>query len=292
VKSTKKWIVLALCYFFSVVVAAEIQVTDDLGNNLVLQQSAQRIISLAPNITELLFFIGAGEQIVGADEYSNYPPAAKNIQRVNNYAAANYELILSLKPDLVLAWSSGNGKEIIERIRQLGLPVFVVEPRRLEDIPDTFVRLGTLTGHRLQAVQKGEAFLMQLQKLQAEYRHKKTVKVFYQIWNDPLITLNGEHLVSDVISLCGGSNVFADTAPLVPYVSIESVVRADPEVIVASGSSEDSPAWLGMWDKWSMISAVKNKHIHFIPPDLMQRHSMRIIEGATQLCEFLEKARR
>ena len=220
--------------------AAEIAVEDDLGSRVVLEKPAARIVSLAPNITEILFHIGAGDLIVG----------------------------------------------------QLGLPVFVIEPRELEDIPDIFIRLGRLSGHGQQARQRKQAFLDQLGQLESAYRDARPVDAFYQIWNEPLITLNGEHLVSDVIALCGGRNVFADAGPLVPYVSIESVVRANPEVIIASGSSEERPAWLTMWDNWPMIRAVKHGHIHFISPDLMQRHSVRIIEGARRVCGYLDGARR
>lgn len=272
-------------------VFAQIRVTDDLGQEIILQQPARRVISLAPNITELLFFVGAGKKIVGADEYSNYPDEAKKIQRVNNFAAANYELILSLKPDLVIAWYSGNGEQITARIRELGLPLFVIEPRKMESVPGLLVRLGELTGNRQQAIRKAETFREQLDRLKEAYSDKKKVRVFYQIWNEPLITLNGEHLVSDVIKQCGGENVFADAVPLVPYVNIEAVIRAQPEVIIASGSSEDAPQWLDMWESWPTLQAVANKQVYFIPPDLMQRHSMRILDGAHQLCGYLDNAR-
>lgn len=270
---------------------ADIRVQDDVGGSVVLEKPARRIISLAPNITEMLFFVGAGEQIVGADEYSNYPDDAKDILRVNNYAAANYELILSLKPDLIIAWQSGNGEEITNRLRQLGLPLFVIEPRSLESIGDIFLRFGRLTGNEEFAEKRQAKFKQHLAELQQTYSQKTPVRVFYQIWNEPLITLNGQHLVSDVIRLCGGKNVFADAIPLVPYVNIEAVLQANPQVIIASGSSEDSPQWLSMWNKWPTIAAVNNDHVFFIPPDLMQRHSMRILEGASQLCEFLDRAR-
>ena len=285
--------IVLLCFIWLIAagVHADIRLSDDLGNEITLEHPAGRIVSLAPNITELLFHIGAGKQIVGADEYSNYPEAAKDIQRVNNYAAANYELILALKPDVVIAWQSGNGDGIVERIRQLGLPVFVIEPRKLRDIPDIFMRLGKLTGHERQALEKKRQFLARLEELRTARAGVAPVTVFYQVWNEPLITLNGEHLVSDVIRLCGGRNVFADAAPLVPYVSIEAVVRANPEVIIASGSTDESPAWLEMWNQWPMIEAVKNGHVHFIPPDLMQRHSMRILRGAGRVCSYLEQAR-
>ena len=124
-----------------------VEVVDDNGDKLKLADAAQRIISLSPNTTEILFHIGAGEKIVGADEYSNYPKQANDILRVNNHAAANYELILSLKPDVVIAWQSGNGEKIISRIRELGIPVFVVETGNLQDIPYLYRRLGQLSGY-------------------------------------------------------------------------------------------------------------------------------------------------
>ena len=270
---------------------SEVSAVDDQGNLVVLPAPAQRIISLAPNLTEVLFFVGAGEQIVGADEYSNYPEAAKDIIRVNNHAAANYELILSLKPDLVVAWESGNGEQIIGRIRELGLPIFVLETRKMDIIPDLFSRLGRLTGHDETAKKRAENFTQRLDGLRKTYSNQPIVRAFYQIWNDPFITLNGEHLVSDVIELCGGVNVFGEAIPLVPYVNIEAIMAADPEVIIASGSSDNNEQWRDSWKDWQGISAVTSGNIYLIPPDLMQRHSSRILEGAEYMCEFLQRAR-
>jgi len=282
-------LLLLLC--LSQLVCAEIRLVDDNGDELVLAQPAQRIISLAPNITEVLFHIGAGAQIVGADEYSNYPEAAKQIQRVNNHAAANYELILSLKPDLVIAWQSGNGDKIIDPLRKLGFPVFVVETREIDRIPALFDRFGQLSGHEITAQQRIDEFTQRLHSLRNAQADKSVVRTFYQIWHEPLITLNGQHMVSDVIRLCGGVNVFADAIPLVPYINIESIVAADPEVIIAGGSEQDQPDWLGRWQQWSGISAVQNQHIYLIPADLMQRHSIRILDGAEMMCDYLDRAR-
>lgn len=284
-------LLLVCCLLFVFSASADIRVEDDLGVKHSLAEPAQRIVSLAPNITELLFYVGAGGQIIGADEYSNYPEQATQITRVSNYAAANYELILTLQPDLVIAWHSGNGDKIINRIKALGLPVFVIEPRKMADIPEVFRRLGKLTGHDDTASERAAGFRLSLEALAYEYREKSPVRVFYQIWNEPLITLNGKHLISDVLTLCGGENVFAEATPLVPYVNMEGVIKADPQVIIASGSSEDSPAWLDMWQQWPYITAVKNSHVYFIPPDLMQRHSLRILEGARQVCGYLDQAR-
>ena len=277
--------------WLSVVAAAEVVVVDDNGQQIKLAVPAKRIVSLAPNITEVLFHIGAGEKIVGADEYSNYPEEAKDILRVNNHAAANYELILSLEPDLVIAWQSGNGNKIIDPLRKLGIPVFVVETNKMDAIPSLFRRFGKLSGHGDQAEQRAHEFSRRLQELRAAQAGKSVIKVFYQIWDEPLITLNGEHMVSDIINLCGGVNVFSDAIPLVPYVNIETVVAADPEVIIAGGSREERPAWFERWQKWSGISAVINQHIYLIPSDLMQRHSARILDGMELMCAHLDSAR-
>ena len=270
---------------------AALEVIDDNGDKLSLNSAANRIISLSPNTTEILFHIGAGNKIVGADEYSNYPPAANDIIRVNNHAAANYELIISLKPDLVIAWQSGNGEKIITRLRELGLPVFVVEPQSMADIPSLYKRLGKLSGQSNQADQQADIFAEKLQQLHQSFASRKKMRTFYQIWNDPLMTLNGEHILTDIIELCGGVNVFEDSVALVPYVNMESVLAKDPQVIISGGANQNDLWNLGIWQKWSGLSAVKNKQIYSIPSDLLQRHSDRILQGAELVCQHLEQAR-
>jgi iron complex transport system substrate-binding protein len=280
-----------LILFFAHNSLAAIEVIDDNGDKLTIANAAQRIISLSPNTTEILFHIGAGEKIVGADEYSNYPQAANKIVRVNNHAAANYELILSLKPDLVIAWQSGNGEKIISRIRELNIPVFVVETASLEDIPDLYRRLGQLSGYADQSNTQAEKFSQRLNQLRKSFSSKKDIRVFYQIWNEPLMTLNGDHMVTDMIELCGGINVFSDAAALVPYVNIESVVAANPQIIISGGKNKTDLLDSGFWRKWSGISAVKNQHLYAIPSDLLQRHSDRILDGTGLMCEYIDLVR-
>lgn len=270
---------------------AAVGVIDDNGDKLTLANVAQRIISLSPNTTEILFHIGAGEKIVGADEYSNYPQAANKIVRVNNHAAANYELILSLKPDVVIAWQSGNGEKIISRIRELNIPVFVVETSSLEDIPNLYRRLGQLSGRDSQANIQAENFSKRLNQLRKTFSSRKDIRLFYQIWNEPLMTLNGDHMVTDMIELCGGVNVFANAAALVPYVNIESVVAANPDIIISGGNNKTDLLDSGFWRKWTGISAVKHQHLYAIPSDLLQRHSGRILEGTGLLCEYIDLVR-
>ena len=280
-----------LILFFAHNNLAAIEVIDDNGDKLTIANAVQRIISLSPNTTEILFHIGAGEKIVGADEYSNYPQAANKIVRVNNHAAANYELILSLEPDLVIAWQSGNGVKIISRIRELNIPVFVVETASLEDIPDLYRRLGQLSGYADQANTQAEKFSQRLNQLRKSFSSRQTIRVFYQIWNEPLMTLNGDHMVTDMIELCGGINVFFDAAALVPYVNIESVVAANPQIIISGGNNKSDLLDSGFWRKWTGISAVKNQHLYAIPSDLLQRHSDRILDGTGLMCEYIDLVR-
>ena len=271
--------------------SAAIVVSDDTAVEVSLVTPAERIVSLSPNLTEVLFHLGVGDKIVGVDEYSVYPPVAQEIPRVNNHAAANFELILALKPDLVVAWQSGNGMQMIGRLRELGLTVFAVETEKIDAIPPLYRRLGELLGIAAQAEVLASEFSDQINALSETYRGRQPVAVFYQIWSDPLMTLNGQHLVSDVIRLCGGRNIFHDAVPIAPSVGIEGVIAADPEVIVSSGKLADLDRLRSQWLRWSGISAVANRHLYLVPPDLMQRQSPRLLEGIECLCDYLQNAR-
>lgn len=282
---------LVLAMAFPRLAGADIRVVDALGQPLALQKPATRIVSLAPHITEIVFAAGAGKYLVGTVNYSDYPPAAREIPQVGSHENVNYETLLSLKPDLVLAWLSGNGEEVVGRLRSLGLNVFVSDATQLDDVARSLRDVGQLTGTTATAEAEARQFQDQLQQLRQRYSTQARLGVYYQIWNEPLLTLNADHLISDVIRLCGGRNVFAEAIPLVSRISVESVIRADPQVIVASGMDEARPEWLDAWRQWGSIAAVKHGQLYFIPPDLLQRHTPRIIQGAQMLCDYLHQAR-
>lgn len=270
---------------------AQIEVIDDLGNPVVLSEPAQRIISLSPHITETLFAVGAGDRIVATVQFSNYPEAASAIPVIGSFSEIAYEPLLSLDPDLVVVWASGNGEEIIARIRSLGLAVYLDEPRQIEDVARSLRRFGALTGNEEIAERAAEDFLNRLAVLRARELAEEPLRVFYEVWNEPLTTLNGEHLVSDIIRLCGGENIFGDAIPLAPVISTESVLAADPQLIVVSGMDEERPEWLDEWKRWPGLSAAEINQLRFIPPDLLQRNAPRIIQGAEMMCEYVDQAR-
>lgn len=273
------------------IAAADVTVTDGTGRQVTLDQPARRIVSLAPHVTETLYAAGAGEHLVAAVNYSDYPAAARELPRVGSYDNLNIESILAHDPDLVVAWKSGNPNNQVQRLHELGLTVYVTEPRRLEAIADTLERFGTLAGTEDEANAAAQRFRQRLDRLRARYSGRAPLEVFYQVWDDPLQTVNGEHVISDVIRSCGGRNVFSELPAIAPHVSVESVLERDPEVIVASGMGNARPDWLDMWRKWPELAAVENDHLFFVPPDLLQRHSPRILEGMQRMCEHLEQAR-
>lgn len=267
-----------------------ITVIDDQGVTVSLDKPARRIVSLAPHTTELLFAAGAGHYIVGAVRYSYFPEAAKRIPRVGDTNKLDLERIISLEPDLIIAWQS-NAAADTEILRKMHLPIYVSEPASLEAIADSIIDLGKLAGTTETANQAGKKFLDRLTVLRNEYSGKPVISAFYQIWNDPIYTVNGKHIISHIMQLCGGENVFAGMPVLSAQVSLEAVIGANPDVIIASGIDETRPAWLDDWGKWPEMAAVKNNHIYYIPPDLIQRHTPRILDGAAMMCEFLDEAR-
>lgn len=270
---------------------AAIDITDDTGQALHLAQPAKRIVSLAPHITEMLFAAGAGDRVVGAVQYSDYPEAAKKIARVGGYTSVDMEKVAALKPDLVVAWKSGNRGAHLDKLRALGIPVFINEPRRIDDVARSIAQLGKLAGTDSAGEAAAQAFRKRHAALAAKYSARPPVRIFYEAWNRPLMTINGEHLISDVIRLCGGDNVFAKLPMLAPTIDAEAVLAAMPEVIVASGMGEGRPEWLDDWRKWTKLPAVAQGNLFFIPPDQIQRHTPRILDGAERLCGQLDEAR-
>jgi iron complex transport system substrate-binding protein len=283
---------MALAYLALAPLAlADIEVEDALGRTVVLTKPATRVVSLAPHITELVFAAGAGERLVGAVSYSDFPEAAKAVPRVGSASNISVESLLALNPDLVLTWRSGNGEDVATRLAALGLTVYVDEPKTLDDVAHSLRVVGQLTGSEATADAAAQTFLQQLSYLRDTYSEQQQISVYYQIWDEPLMTLNGDHIISDVVRLCGGRNVFADVLPLVSRISVESVIRADPQVVVASGMDTARPQWLDAWRKWPAMTAVRNDQLYFIPPDILQRHTPRIMEGAQLMCKRLAQAR-
>ena len=284
----------ALCtvaVVFSGPARADIALKDDTGQEVRLKAPAKRIVALAPHIAESLYAAGAGAQLVGTVDYSDYPPEAKKVPRVGGYSRVDLESVAALKPDLVLAWESGNNMTQVNKLKALGLTVYVFQPNTMENVADQLERLGQLAGTEAVAKPAAERFRQRLEALRKANAGKPKVRTFYQIWKTPLMTVGGPQIISDAIKLCGGDNVFGHLGKMAPTVSVEAVLEADPEAIVATGMGDAKPEWLSDWDKWTKMTAVKRNNLFHINPDIMQRHTPRILDGAEKLCAHLDTAR-
>lgn len=283
-------VTILLLMFFTVDSRAEIILIDDSGREIRMQQPASKIVSLAPHITELLFAAGATMQVIGAVDFSDYPEQAKSITRIGSYNKFDVERIIALDPDLILAWKSGNPDAQVNELIQLGFKVYFNEPRQLEDVAQSLRQLGKIMATHDIADRVAGDYEQGLRLLRAKYKSKQKVRVFYQVWKEPLFTINGEHIISRVIELCGGINVFSSLKVLAPKIDAEAVILENPDVIVA-GMNDTRLDWLEFWRQWTVIEAVKNNQLYPINADLIVRHTPRILLGVEEMCLHLEKAR-
>ncbi|CAN5859385.1 cobalamin-binding protein [soil metagenome] len=271
---------------------AGVTVTDDAGNVISLATPAKRIISLSPHVTELIFAAGGGDKIIGTVNYSDYPAAAKAIPRVGDNRQLDMERIIAMKPDLLLVWMHGAFERQLEPLRKSGIPYFFSEPHKLEQIPDTLIKLGSLFGTEQAAQLSAETFRQRLAQLRMRYQHKSTVRTFYQVWGKPLYTLNDSNIVSDVIRMCGGENIFGRQSVAAPTVSAEAVILENPELIITGDSKNQGASGVEQWKPFSTMLAVKNHNLIAIDGDQLNRAGPRIIDGATLVCEAMDQARK
>ena len=270
---------------------AAISVRDDDAVAVTLQQPARRIISLAPHVTELLFAAGGGEHIVGVVSYSDFPEQARRIANIGDNRQIDLERLIALKPDLLVVWRHGSSERQLAQLRALGIPMFHSEPHKLDDIADSLLRLGQLMGTESVAQPAAAALRRQLAALAARYAGRAPVSMFYQVWDKPLYTLNGAHIVSDAMRLCGGVNIFAAMKITAPVVGIEAVLQENPEAIFGSSEKSDPARGIHMWKAFPNITAVRNANLFTLDGNLLNRAGPRMIEGAAVLCEKLDLAR-
>ena len=268
-----------------------VRVVDDAGREVRLAAPAKRIVSLAPHLTELLFAADAGERLVGVSEHSSYPPEARRLPRVGGGAGLDLEAIIALQPDLVVAWQSGNSAGQLAQLERFGLVLFYSEPGQIDDVATTLERLGVLAGTATRGSEAAQAYRDGVARLAQRFSGPEPVSVFYQIWERPLMTISGAHMISAWLRLCGGANVFAGLPDLATTVSLEAVLAADPQVIIAGRYPGKSGDWQRPWRAWPELRAVAGDHLYTVPAEMMERHTPRALVAAEELCEYIERAR-
>lgn len=282
-------VLLGALLLVSQVLHAAVSVQDDAGHTVSLAAPAHRILSLAPHATELLFAAGAGEYVAGVIEYSDYPPQASHLPSVGSAAALDLERISALQPDLIVAWSSGNSAAQIARLRALHFTVFESEPHDFAGIASSMEKLAHLAGTDAAGHDAAERFRARQRQLEKTYSKRSPVRVFYQIWAKPLMTLNDSHMASAIIRLCGGVNIFGQLGPLAPTIGLEAVLQGDPEAIITD--SKDTSTAASGWQRFPKMTAVARGNLFAVNPDWMSRPGPRVLDGAEALCRDLESAR-
>ena len=285
----RRWLI-ALAFAAAAPVGAAVTATDDAGAVVRLTAPATRIVSLAPHATELLFAVGAGPRIVGTLDTSDFPAAAKAIPRVGDAWAVDLERIVALAPDLVVTWP-WTAPAQVEALRTRGIAVFTTKPPTIDGIAQDMERLGALTGNTGTAAREAAAFRARLADLRDRYRNVSRVRVFYEIWDAPLYTIGGDHLITQAITVCGGENVFARLALPAPAVDVEAVLAAAPDAIIAGSDRGVRPAWLDTWRRWTQLPAVAHDRLYAVDSDLLHRPGPRFVEGVALLCEDIDRAR-
>ena len=248
-----------------------------------------RLLSLAPGLTEIAYTAGAGGLLVGTVEYSDYPDAARRLPRVGDAWRVDLERVLALKPDVVLAWPTGTPNATIAQLRQLGLNVVEVPTQRLADVPVALRQLGRIAGTQGAAERAAREFETRVGQQRATYARRAPLTVFIEIDDEPVYTVNGRHVISEIVELCGGRNVFADLPQLAPPIATEAVLAADPQVIVTTDDTIADP--VAIWRQWPRLRAVRAGTVYSLSSDLVTRASPRLAQGVEVTCRALDQAR-
>ena len=279
------WMLLAAPAF------AAIAVVDDAGATVQLASPAARIVTLAPHAAELVAAAGAGARIVGVIKGSDAPPAMRMLPQVGDVTALDLERIVTLAPDLIVTWPWTTPRQVAS-LRARGIAVYEADARTIDGIATDILRIGRLAGTEPAAAAAAAAFRARVARVARERGDGPALRVFYQVSDLPLFTLGGGHLVSQALSLCGGENVFARLSIPAPQVSVEAVLAANPQAIIAGTDDAKRPRWLDDWSQWPTIDAVRDRTLYTVDANLLHRPGPRFADGIEQLCRTLANARR
>ena len=269
-------------------------VTDDEGKAVTVKAPPLRIVSLSPGGTEMLFAAGAGGQVVATVEYSDVPAAARSVPRIGDALAIDMERLVLVHPDVVVAWPAGGNPAQREKIARLGIPLYQQQTSRLAELAPSVRRLGALAGTEATAGEAARAIEARLAALEREYaagawgagRHPT---VLLQVWNRPIYTVGGRHLMSDALALCGARNVFADLREPGPVVDIEAVIARDPDIIIAAGPPGESAAWLPDWRRFPTLAAVRQGRLLAFEDQALSRLGPSFLDATEALCRAIAR---
>jgi iron complex transport system substrate-binding protein len=272
--------------------SAALTAIDDTGRQLELPRVPQRIISIAPGATEMLFAAGAGERILATVEFSEEPAAARQIPRIGDSNAIDMERVVALRPDVIVVWEGGNNMGQVQQLERLGIPLYRHSVERLADLPDSLRRLGVLANTTEVAEKAARDVEQRLRQLAAEFGSGSPQRVFLQVWNRPIYTVGGSHIMTDALHLCGAQNVFADLPEKGPAVDLEAVIARNPDVIVAIAPPGVAREWLGDWKRYPTLKAVRHNALVAYEDHRLSLLGPSILEATEVLCKSIAQAQR
>jgi iron complex transport system substrate-binding protein len=281
------WSLVILALSLSPRAAATVSLKDDTGQTVSLLAIPTRIVSLAPSATEMLFAAGAGKHVIATVQYSDEPPAAKQVPRIGDVVAIDMEKLVALRPDVAVVWPGGGNPAQIEEIGRLGIPVYRQQVNSLADLPKSLRRLGALAGTSDVAEQAARGIEARLAALQHKYANSPHPTVLLQVWNHPVYTVGGTHLMSDALKLCGARNVFADLRDQGPAVDIEAVVARNPDIIVAAAPPGTGSEWLAEWKRLPTLRAVRTGNLIVFEDQRLTRLGPSVVDATEELCKVL-----
>jgi iron complex transport system substrate-binding protein len=267
-----------------------IVLSDDTGQRVSLPHAPRRIISLAPSATEMLFAAGLGDRVVATVEYSVEPPAAKQIPRIGDVTAVDIERLVAMHPDLAVVWPGGGNPAQIDKIAHLGIPIYRQQVNRLADLPASLRRLGSLASDRSVADRAARNLEESLTRLAHEYGGGKHPTVLLEVWNRPIYTVGGTHLMSDALTLCGGRNVFGDLKELGPVISTEAVIARNPDIIIAVAPPGEGKSWVEEWKRFGSLNAVRSGKLISFEDQRFVRLGPSVVSATEGLCKALAAA--
>lgn len=261
---------------------------DDLGRQITLAKPPVRIVSLAPNVTEILFALGMGSAVVGITTFCNYPPEVRQKTRVGGFINPSLEAIISLDPDLIIGTADGNKRETVEQLERLNLPVYIINPSSLEGVFSALTKIGDITGQSKRAEELVLSLRKRLARVEEKAAGKNRPGVFLQIGLEPIVSAGKGTVFTELIELAGGRNVFSQVKTRYPRLGIEAVIREKPEMIIVTSmeGTEDFSKARQFWRRWPAMPAVKNDRIFRIDPDIINRPAPRIIDALEILSDL------
>jgi iron complex transport system substrate-binding protein len=284
------WLLAPLLLCASAAAIAAVTVPDDAGHSLTLPSTPTRIVSLAPGATEMLFAAGAGQHVIATVQYSDEPPAAKQVPRIGDVVAIDMEKLVALQPQVVVVWPGGGNPAQIEEIGRMGIPLYRQQVNALADLPGSLRRLGALSGTSPIAEKAARNIEVRLATLSHTYEGGRHPSVLLQVWNHPIYTVGGTHLISDALRLCGARNVFGDLRDFGPAIDVEAVVARNPDIIVAAAPPGAGPEWLADWRRFATLRAVRNDNLITFEDQRLTRLGPSVVSATEALCKVLAAA--